>query len=117
MRTTSCNSTGGSNIKTCVVHCTKSSFDVYIGRRSGKFKEDSIWHNPCRIGKDGTRQEVIAKYRSYILGRPDLLALLPTLKGKVLGCWCKPDACHGDVLVGLVEGIDPAPEPVQESLF
>jgi hypothetical protein len=58
---------------------------------------------------------VIAKYRAYILGRPDLLALLPTLKGKVLGCWCHPQECHGDVLVELIEG---APEaPAQAALF
>lgn len=93
----------------------KSAFDVYIGRRFGKFKEDSIWHNPYHIGKDGTRAEVIAKYRAYILSRPDLMALLHTLKGKVLGCWCSPQECHGDVLVELIEG---APEaPVQAALF
>ncbi|MFD1444291.1 DUF4326 domain-containing protein [Thermoactinomyces vulgaris] len=25
------------------------------------------------------------------------------MKGKVLGCFCKPRACHGDILVELVE--------------
>jgi hypothetical protein len=101
--------------RTRVVHCLKSAFDIYIGRRWGEFKEDSIWHNPFHLGKDGSRAEVIAKYRAYILGRPDLLALLPTLKGKVLGCWCHPQECHGDVLVELIEG---APEaPAQAALF
>jgi hypothetical protein len=100
---------------TRVVHCMKSAFDVYIGRRFGKFKEDSIWHNPFHIGKDGTRAEVIEKYRTYVLGRPDLMALLPTLTGKVLGCWCHPQECHGDVLVELIEGAPAA--PVQAPLF
>ena len=114
---TLCNTTPASTARTRVVHCKKSPYEVYIGRRNGNLPE-SIWHNPFHIGKDGTRAEVIAKYRVYILGRPDLLALLHTLKGKVLGCWCSPDSCHGDVLVELIEGIEPkTPQPVQETLF
>jgi hypothetical protein len=69
--------------------------DVYIGR-------PSQWGNPFAIGRDGTREEVIAKYRAYILNRPDLLAQLPSLRGKRLGCFCAPRSCHGDVLVELL---------------
>ena len=83
-------------MSTTVVHCKRSEYDVYIGR-------PSIWGNPFEIGKDGTRQEVINKYEDYILGNPELLAKLPELKGKRLGCWCAPQECHGDVLVDLVE--------------
>ena len=77
-----------------VVHCKKERFDIYIGR-------PSKWGNPFEIGKDGSREEVIAKYRDYIMLKPELLAALPELKGKVLGCWCSPLACHGDVLAEL----------------
>lgn len=85
-----------------VVHCKKDKFDVYIGRavpRSG-FKA-SIWGNPFIIGKDGTRDEVMAKYRTWLLANSNLLKKVPELKGKVLGCWCAPEACHGDVLAEL----------------
>lgn len=81
-----------------IVHCKKRKFDVYIGR-PGK------WGNPFEIGKDGTREEVIEKYRAYILSKPILLESLPELDGKVLGCWCKPRPCHGDVLAELLAGI------------
>lgn len=74
----------------------KSQSDVYIGR-------PSIWGNPFIIGDHGTRAEVIEKYRQHILNSPELLKLIPTLKDKVLGCWCKPDACHGDVLAELAD--------------
>lgn len=77
-----------------VVHCKRDKFDVYIGR-PGK------WGNPFAIGKDGTREEVINKYRVYINSKPELLAALPELKDKTLGCWCSPRACHGDVLAEL----------------
>jgi hypothetical protein len=81
---------------TKVVHCKKSKFDVYIGR-------PSKWGNPFEIGKDGNRSEVIQKYEAWILTQPQLLADLPELKGKILGCWCAPSSCHGDVLARLVE--------------
>lgn len=89
---------------TRVVHVKRSRYTVYIGR-------PSIWGNPFRIGADGTRDEVIAKYRDYILSRPDLLAQLHTLRGQVLGCWCKPQRCHGDVLAELAESWAPTSAP------
>jgi hypothetical protein len=66
-------------------------FDVYIGR-------PSKWGNPFVIGRDGTREEVIQKFEEYLDGSPELLADLHELKGKTLGCFCSPKACHGDVL-------------------
>jgi len=79
-----------------VVHCKKERYDVYIGR-------PSKWGNPFSIGKDGTRKEVIEKYEKYLLNNEKLMNDLHELEGKVLGCWCKPKACHGDVLVKLIE--------------
>jgi hypothetical protein len=46
---------------------------------------------------------VITKYRAYIQNHPELLAQVHELKGKVLGCWCNPKPCHGDVLAELAE--------------
>jgi len=73
-----------------------SEYDVRIDRRSK-------WGNPFVLGKDGTREEVVAKYETYLPNRLDLMAALPELRGKRLGCWCKPEACHGDVLARLAE--------------
>ena len=85
---------------TKVVH-KREAHDVYIGR-------PSKWGNPFVIGKDGTREEVIAKYRAWLLKQPALLATLPELKGKTLGCWCAPQACHGDVLAELADAGRPS---------
>jgi len=88
-----------------VVHCKREEYDVYIGR-------PSKWGNPFTHIKDkktkaefvvDTREEAIAKYREWIQTQPQLLSSLGELKGKVLGCWCKPQACHGDVLLELIE--------------
>jgi len=81
---------------TKVVHLRREPYDVRIDRRSK-------WGNPYRMPQDGDRETVIAKYRDYILGKPVLLAALGDLRGKTLGCWCKPAACHGDVLVNLCD--------------
>jgi hypothetical protein len=82
-----------------VVHCKRERYDVYIGR-------PSTWGNPFAIGRDGNRKEVIEKYRQWISTQPTLLQALPSLKGKILGCWCAPRTCHGEVLIDLVSQLD-----------
>ena len=89
-----------------VVHCKKEHFDVYIGR-------PSKWGNPYshRVGTGAkiivsSREEAVEAYRYWIRGQPKLLKALPELKGKVLGCWCSPQACHGDVLLELVKELE-----------
>lgn len=54
------------------------------------------------IGKDGTRKEVVQKYRIWIQTQPELLAQIETLRGKILGCWCCPLECHGEVLLEIL---------------
>jgi hypothetical protein len=67
---------------------------VYVGR-------PSKWGNPFIIGRDGTREAVIAKYRAWIVRQPALMAALPELRGKNLVCWCAPERCHAEVLIEL----------------
>jgi hypothetical protein len=77
---------------------------VYVGRanrRRGLPASD--FGNPFVVDADGTRAEVIEKYRRYLLDQPALLDRLHELRGRRLACWCKPLACHGDVLVELVD--------------
>ena len=94
-------------MNTKVVHCKKQPFDVYIGR-------PSKWANPFTHKTNtrarhivASRDEAIAAYREYILNGDGkhLLKDLHELKNKTLGCWCKPLACHGDVLAELVRNL------------
>ncbi len=87
---------------TKVVNIDKGgSHDVYIGRGSD-------WGNPYAIGFDGDRDEVIRKYqydfeRNFLKSsKEDALRL----KGKILGCHCKPAACHGDVIANYLNSLD-----------
>lgn len=81
---------------TTVVHIKRAPWDVYIGR-------PSKWGNPFVIGRDGTRADVIRKYEEWLKLQPQLMNSLHELKGKTLGCWCAPQACHGHVLARLAE--------------
>ena len=91
--------------RTRVVNCTKEDYDIYIGRGTLTPVDTGIWGNPFKVGRDGTREEVVDKYWKWVITQPKILNLLPTLKGKRLGCWCAPKPCHGDILVELVEGV------------
>ncbi len=62
----------------------------YIGR-------PSKWGNPFTIGPDGTRAQVIEKFRESVRGRE--AEIRKELHGRHLICWCKPKPCHGDVLL------------------
>lgn len=81
-----------------VVNRHKSKFDVYIGRGT-KFG------NPFTSAEFG-RTLAINKFEEYFRDRlandPSLLQELMKLDGKLLGCSCKPKACHGDVLVKII---------------
>ena len=87
-----------------VVHCKREEFDVYIGR-------GSKWGNPYSH-KEGTlaehvvgsRTEAIQKFEEYLLSSEELMGSLEELRGKILGCWCKPKSCHGDILIRYANG-------------
>ena len=90
-----------------VVNQYKERFDVYIGR-------PSKWGNPYS-DKEGTlakykvkdRNEAVESFRLYITEGEGkhLLNDLHELKGKTLGCFCKPLKCHGDVLKELIDNL------------
>jgi hypothetical protein len=85
------------------VHCKKEPFDVYIGR-------PSKWGNPFTSIADkktlaefivGSKEEAIEAFEKWVKSNQALMNSLHELRGKTLGCWCSPKACHGDVLVRL----------------
>lgn len=75
----------------------------YIGR-------GSYWGNPHATFAEGdSREEVIRKY-AYDFHYDKFLNIDPKrvheLAGKRLGCFCKPAACHGDVLADFLNSFD-----------
>ncbi len=79
-----------------LVKIGEAAYDCRIDRQSK-------WGNPYHIGIHGTRGEVIEAYEVHVRGRADLMAALPELAGKVLGCHCAPKRCHGEILLKLLK--------------
>lgn len=73
---------------------------VYIGRTFGGW-ENTGWGNPFPISPVRNREQAIEQYRKWLLQNDKLLARIPELRGKLLGCWCSPEPCHGHVLAAL----------------
>ncbi len=106
------------NKETIVVNISKDTYDVYIGRCSEyrthmlakgiKPYEKGWLGNPHPIGwcdicrEYHTRTECISKFRQdfykKINSDPEFKKSILSLKGKRLGCYCKPKECHGDVI-------------------
>ena len=91
-----------------IVHHKKEDYDVLIDRTSKWGCPFSHKKGTKAIYILSSRKEVIDAYREWITNGEGkyLLNDLHELKGKTLGCWCKPKACHGDVLVELVNNLD-----------
>ena len=69
-------------------------YRVYVGR-------PSPYGNPYTIGRDGSREEVIERYREWLTD--ELVGRLYRQRPDVLVCWCAPQACHAEVLVERLE--------------
>lgn len=93
---------GAKEGRTSVVNIRSEKYDVYIGR-AGRGK-NGYFGNPFT---NGSRQDVIDAYRTYFYERlkndEAFLKDVISLRGKRLGCFCKPLACHGDVIVEFLQ--------------
>ena len=99
----------GMTSTTTVVNKLHEPFDVYIGR-------GSIFGNPMRIGAKVdskpypvNREEAIIWYKEYFYNRlktsDEFKRAVETLRGKRLGCFCKPLACHGDIIKEYLDNV------------
>ncbi len=89
---------------TTVVNWRDDKNSCYIGR-------GSIFGNPYIIGRDGTRDEVIERYKNewfpFLLKDKRFVAELIKLKNKKLGCFCKPyNRCHGEIIADYLNSLD-----------
>lgn len=89
---------------TRVVNLRREPFDVYVGRAG--HGHDGYFGNPFAVANAG-REEAIRLYRSWfarhVWSDQEFLVRVLELRGLRLGCFCKPLACHADVLVEFIE--------------
>ena len=95
-------------MKTKVVNIKNENYDVYIGR-AGR-GQSGYFGNPFRLLDNETRGATIERYKSYFYQRlesdPQFREQIHALKGKTLGCFCKPYPCHGDIICEYLNKID-----------
>ena len=79
---------------------------LYIGRDMTRYIPNAVgskWGNPFNVNKFG-RDKCLELYENHIRTTPELWNNLDELKNYTeLGCWCKPEGCHGDVLLKLLQ--------------
>lgn len=89
---------------TKVVNIYKSEYDVYIGR-AGRGK-DGYFGNPFKLKSGDIKGSTLDKFRDYFYNRiendSEFKNKVLQLKGKTLGCFCKPDPCHGDIIAEFI---------------
>lgn len=85
---------------TKVVNIRREQYDVYIGRAG--HGQDGYFGNPVRLKPGEARGTTLEKYKTYFYNRlvadPEFKRRIHGLKGKILGCFCKPQSCHGDII-------------------
>lgn len=80
--------------------------DVYIGRAcntGGWNLKQSKWCNPFPVKQ--YQDKAIPMFEEYIRKSP-LIDEVEELRGKVMGCFCKPKPCHGDILIKILNERD-----------
>jgi hypothetical protein len=95
-------------MKTKVVNIRNEKYDVYIGR-SGR-GQDGYFGNPFPLLPGQSRGANLEKYKTYFYERlksdPEFRKRIRGLKGKTLGCFCKPYPCHGDIIVEYLDSMN-----------
>lgn len=93
-------------MRTTVANIRTGKYDVYIGR-AGKGKS-GYFGSPFRLEAFETRQDCLLEYEEWFYARiksdPEFYRRVKALRGKVLGCFCAPLSCHGDVIAKWLNG-------------
>jgi len=89
---------------------------MYIGRNMSYYvpgTTKSKWCNPFTL-KKFTLARSLELYEAYVINEPNLYNSLEELRGKELGCWCKPSGCHGDILMKLLGDLKKSTTIIEE---
>lgn len=95
-----------------VVHVKREPFTHYIGRNAathGYASRDANLANPFPITAQRTRFAAVAEFYAHAKANPEILERIRALpRDAVLGCWCAPNACHGDAIKRIWSELHPA---------
>lgn len=88
---------------------------LYVGRANPRRRlKAHPLANPFKLSPQADaaeREQCMRDYRAWLLARPEAEAEIRALgeeatrNGLPLGCWCKPEPCHADLLAELAEQV------------
>jgi len=86
------------------VETVKEPGYVYIGRENERRGlTESPLYNPYKLSDGYSRREAVLKYVEHfyaeIRDKDAFVALINTVRGKTLLCFCEPKLCHGHVII------------------
>jgi len=87
-----------------VVNIRNADYTIYIGRAG--HGQLGTFGNPFKVGVHGKQGECVELFRKWFHSpagqemRSKVDAIIT--KNDTLGCFCKPNACHGDVIAEYV---------------
>jgi len=91
----------------------KGAKNTILNKRTDTIPDDaifcgrgSVFGNPFKTGRDGTREQVIEKYREWFyatLKDSFFAEQVGALRGRVLVCFCRPLRCHVSVIAEYLE--------------
>lgn len=77
-----------------------ATYDQYIGRAG--HGHDGYFGNPFKLQPGESRGATLSNYKKWfdhrIANDPKFKERILSLKGKILGCFCHPNLCHGDII-------------------
>lgn len=84
--------------------CVLNLKDNWSTRNVHRVDRTSRWGNPFKIGRDGSRDDVLVEHEKLLRENPEMVNEIWHLRNKPLGCWCEPLPCHGWLLAFLANG-------------
>jgi len=86
---------------------------IYIGRVNVRKKlPESPFANPFKLSSNLSSERIKVVYDYFyhfytkMKSESDFLEKVLALRGKTLGCWCKPYICHGDIIVNFLQATE-----------
>jgi len=89
---------------TRIVNIRNENYDVWAGKG-----QDGYFGNPIRLSANEPKGATLERYETYFYKRlsedEEFRRRIHELKGKILGCFCKPFPCHGDIIKRYLDSI------------
>src|SRR5271165_5321971 len=103
-----------------VVHCKRERYTHYIGRTGSEIPPlaNRYSHKPSKVTGViyvATREGAIQEFEIEVRNSDMILnAIFALPADAILGCWCKPQACHGNTIIKIWNELHGVEQPIDK---